>query len=103
VRNPSLAWDRDIIGKIMMACVVLHNMIVEDERESHPSYQNMIPRAEEVEAFDNIDPNWTFQAGHHPSMETYMETRTRVRNRGTHHQLKDDLIEHIWNKFGPIE
>uniref|UniRef100_A0A0D3DUS2 Myb-like domain-containing protein n=1 Tax=Brassica oleracea var. oleracea TaxID=109376 RepID=A0A0D3DUS2_BRAOL len=31
VKNPALLWDKIKIGKIMRACIILHNMIVEDE------------------------------------------------------------------------
>ena len=33
VKNPALFWDKVKIGKIMRACIILHNMIVEDERD----------------------------------------------------------------------
>ncbi|BAD81240.1 ribosomal protein-like [Oryza sativa Japonica Group] len=33
VRRPAKKWKRKSVGKIMLACVILHNMIVEDERE----------------------------------------------------------------------
>ncbi|CAA7015230.1 unnamed protein product [Microthlaspi erraticum] len=32
VKNPALFWDKEKVGKIMRACIILHNMIVEDER-----------------------------------------------------------------------
>uniref|UniRef100_A0A0D3DPM3 DDE Tnp4 domain-containing protein n=1 Tax=Brassica oleracea var. oleracea TaxID=109376 RepID=A0A0D3DPM3_BRAOL len=32
VKNPTLFWDKVKIGKIMRACIILHNMIVGDER-----------------------------------------------------------------------
>ncbi|XP_048598088.1 uncharacterized protein LOC125578969 [Brassica napus] len=35
VRNPALQWDKERIGKVMIACVILHNMIVEDERDGY--------------------------------------------------------------------
>uniref|UniRef100_A0A0D3CHK8 No apical meristem-associated C-terminal domain-containing protein n=1 Tax=Brassica oleracea var. oleracea TaxID=109376 RepID=A0A0D3CHK8_BRAOL len=31
VKNPALFWDKVKIGKIMRACIILHNMIVEEE------------------------------------------------------------------------
>ena len=37
-KNPALAWDPNDIGKIMKACIVLHNMIVEDERDTYSGY-----------------------------------------------------------------
>jgi hypothetical protein len=33
VRRPARSWSTRIIGQIMRACVILHNMIVEDEGE----------------------------------------------------------------------
>ncbi|XP_072149543.1 uncharacterized protein [Setaria viridis] len=33
VRGPARFWDEDTIGQIMRACVIMHNMILEDERD----------------------------------------------------------------------
>ncbi|KAI5021161.1 hypothetical protein ZWY2020_055006 [Hordeum vulgare] len=33
VRRPARLWQRKSVGRIMRACVILHNMIVEDERD----------------------------------------------------------------------
>ncbi|XP_047331326.1 putative nuclease HARBI1 [Impatiens glandulifera] len=38
--KPSLAWNRDVIRKIMMACIIMHNIIVEDERDTYDGYDN---------------------------------------------------------------
>ena len=35
VKRPGLFWDKIKIGKIMRACIILHNMIVEDERDGY--------------------------------------------------------------------
>jgi len=32
VRGPGRMWDIETLSKIMRACVIMHNMIVEDER-----------------------------------------------------------------------
>ncbi|XP_040374634.1 uncharacterized protein LOC121052816 [Rosa chinensis] len=32
VRAPAHCWDSEILQKIMKACVIMHNMIIEDER-----------------------------------------------------------------------
>ncbi len=31
VANPCKQWDQEVITNILMACVVLHNMTIEDE------------------------------------------------------------------------
>jgi hypothetical protein len=33
VRRPARLWKRKSVGRIMLACVILHNMIVEDEKD----------------------------------------------------------------------
>ncbi|XP_021749526.1 uncharacterized protein LOC110715270 [Chenopodium quinoa] len=35
IRKPSLAYDEDIPRDIMKACIIMHNMIVEDERHNY--------------------------------------------------------------------
>uniref|UniRef100_A0A0D3BBI7 DDE Tnp4 domain-containing protein n=1 Tax=Brassica oleracea var. oleracea TaxID=109376 RepID=A0A0D3BBI7_BRAOL len=38
VKNPTLFWDKVKIEKIMRACIILHNMIVEDERDGYTQF-----------------------------------------------------------------
>ena len=38
IKNPALFWDKAKIGKIMRACIILHNMIVEDERDGYTHF-----------------------------------------------------------------
>jgi hypothetical protein len=35
IRHPARLWEREELADIMYACVILHNMIVEDERDSY--------------------------------------------------------------------
>ena len=37
VRGPTRIWDKEAIGMIMRACVIMHNMIVEDEGVVDPN------------------------------------------------------------------
>ena len=32
VRHPARCWSVETLGKVMNACVIMHNMIIEDER-----------------------------------------------------------------------
>ncbi|XP_057811638.1 uncharacterized protein LOC131025869 [Salvia miltiorrhiza] len=40
IKRPCLIWDRDIMGKIMIARIIMHNMIVEDERSTYLNYHD---------------------------------------------------------------
>ena len=35
IRHPARLWEREELADIMYACIILHNMIVEDERGSY--------------------------------------------------------------------
>uniref|UniRef100_A0A0D3CWV2 DDE Tnp4 domain-containing protein n=1 Tax=Brassica oleracea var. oleracea TaxID=109376 RepID=A0A0D3CWV2_BRAOL len=94
VRNPVLSMNKAKIGKIMRTCIILHNMIVENERDGYIRYdisefeEGDVTRSSEVETemprnLNNMFPN-----------------RNDLRDRHMHERLKNDLIENIWNKFG---
>ncbi|XP_013601610.1 PREDICTED: uncharacterized protein LOC106309084 [Brassica oleracea var. oleracea] len=49
VRNPSNLWDKNKIGNIMKTCIILHNMIVEDERDSYTQHASEFQQGEDVD------------------------------------------------------
>ena len=75
----------------MRACIILHNMIVEDERDSYCN-------ASEFQQGEDVDP--TFVVKRTTNLGTTMGRRAEVRNTQGHQQLKEDLIENIWANFG---
>lgn len=95
VRRPARLWRRSSVRHIMLACVILHDMIVEDER-------GMI----HVPLDLNKDPRTSFalppkvQIGPHVSFADYLRRSSSIRDRPTHIQLKSDLVENIWERFG---
>ncbi|WZZ64799.1 hypothetical protein YC2023_076169 [Brassica napus] len=91
VKNPSKLWDKDKIANIMKACIILHNMIVEDERSTYTQYN--------VREFQESEEEDTFIVTPNSNLGTAMDRRSSVRNRQAHEQLKFDLIENIWAKF----
>ncbi|XP_074288507.1 uncharacterized protein LOC141613662 [Silene latifolia] len=42
IKRPCLLWDRANMGKVLMACIIMHTMIVEDEKETYLNYENII-------------------------------------------------------------
>uniref|UniRef100_A0A0D2ZUP6 DDE Tnp4 domain-containing protein n=1 Tax=Brassica oleracea var. oleracea TaxID=109376 RepID=A0A0D2ZUP6_BRAOL len=87
VKNPSKLWDKEKIGNIMIACIIIHNMIVEDERSSFTQYNKF-----EFQEREEVD---TFSVNMLSNLGSTMDRRTNLRNRQTHEQLKNDLIENI--------
>uniref|UniRef100_A0A0D3BEJ6 Myb-like domain-containing protein n=1 Tax=Brassica oleracea var. oleracea TaxID=109376 RepID=A0A0D3BEJ6_BRAOL len=89
VKNPSKLWDKDKIANIMRACIILHNMVVEDERSSFTQYDVF-----EFQQGEDVDD--TFSVDMLTNLGNTIDRRASVRNRQAHQQLKNDLIENIW-------
>ncbi|XP_010478660.1 PREDICTED: uncharacterized protein LOC104757602 [Camelina sativa] len=98
VRNPALFLSKEKIGKIMRACIILHNMIVEDERDLSTQFDEA--------TFTRADPSRTSQVDLSYSTDipsnltNIMSRRKDVRDPDVHRRLKADLVENIWQKFG---
>ena len=98
VKNPALCWDKVKIGKIMRACIILHNIIVEDERDGYTQFD--VSEFQQGEDTGSSHVDLTFFTDIPRNIANITDIRTRIRDRQMHQQLKDDLVEHIWRKFG---
>uniref|UniRef100_A0A0D3C4B1 DDE Tnp4 domain-containing protein n=1 Tax=Brassica oleracea var. oleracea TaxID=109376 RepID=A0A0D3C4B1_BRAOL len=98
VKNPALLWDKIKIGKIMRACIILHNMIVEDERDGFTQFDVSVFAQPESNRSSQVD--FTYSTDMPSNLGNMMSVRNRVRDKTIHQQLKADLVEHIWQKFG---
>uniref|UniRef100_A0A0D3CV48 DDE Tnp4 domain-containing protein n=1 Tax=Brassica oleracea var. oleracea TaxID=109376 RepID=A0A0D3CV48_BRAOL len=98
VKNSALFWDKVKIGKIMRACIILHNMIVEDERNGYTQYDLSGFHQGEDTGTSHVDLD--FSTDMPTNIANMMGVRTRIRDRQMHQQLKHDLVEHLWSKFG---
>ena len=68
--------------------MIMHNMIVEDEGfivDPHEGFDY---------GGDNVEP-----AHGRPTrtLDEYIAAHRKIRSKETHDQLKEDLIEHLWN------
>uniref|UniRef100_A0A0D3CTU3 DDE Tnp4 domain-containing protein n=1 Tax=Brassica oleracea var. oleracea TaxID=109376 RepID=A0A0D3CTU3_BRAOL len=101
VKNPALFWDKVKIGKIMRACIILHNMIVEDERDGYTQFD--VSEFQQAEDNGSSHVDLTYSTEYPSNITNMMVVRTRIRDKQMHQQLKADLVEHIWHKFGRDE
>ncbi|XP_048613533.1 uncharacterized protein LOC106399007 [Brassica napus] len=93
VKNPALKWDKEKIGKVMRACVILHNMIVEDERQGY-----ILANTSE---FESRESSRSSKVRRRESVNVDMlNIRNLVRDPQIHERLKADLVENVWAKFG---
>ncbi|XP_073359770.1 uncharacterized protein [Aegilops tauschii subsp. strangulata] len=90
VRNPALTWSTKKLWEVMTACVIMHNMIVDDERDDSIYDQGFDFQGENVES--EHAPPATF--------EQFVKFHRELRDWHTHVQLQDDLVEHMWTHIG---
>ncbi|XP_010428435.1 PREDICTED: uncharacterized protein LOC104713084 isoform X1 [Camelina sativa] len=100
VRNPALVHDKAKIGKIMRACIILHNMIVEDERDGYTQFDAATFAQAESSRTSQVDLAYSTDISSNLTNIMIMNKRNEVHDRKIHQRLKDDLVENIWQKFG---
>ncbi|XP_020397305.1 uncharacterized protein [Zea mays] len=95
VRGPARFWDEATLRDIMVACVIMHNMIIEDERADEHIY----------ESYDSNDADVSMlisRAGT-TKFTSFMQMREEIENSHVHCQLQKDLIEHLWEQRGQMD
>ncbi|XP_044355668.1 uncharacterized protein [Triticum aestivum] len=94
VAEPSRLWDQIDICNIMEACVIMHNMILEDEKGVELPFD----LNEALGTSTALPP--TAINGATPLFTDVIRRDVEIRDRSMHNRLKHDLVEHIWKKFG---
>ncbi|KAI7945050.1 hypothetical protein MJO28_010745 [Puccinia striiformis f. sp. tritici] len=93
VARPGLSWSHCKMQKVMRTCIILHNMIVEDERDvTHDSFYHQQSNSEATR------PASTRSADLSLFIKNYREMRDSQR----HFTLRDDLIAHLWARKGKM-
>ncbi|XP_020263063.1 uncharacterized protein LOC109839044 [Asparagus officinalis] len=93
VRGLGRFWQPCVLKDIMTACIIMHNMIVEDERDCQLDNN-----------FDFTDSVPVVEPSHVQTvpLTEFIQNHHRIRNTQTHKSLKNDLIEHLWQLKGSI-
>ncbi|KAF5472425.1 hypothetical protein F2P56_009145 [Juglans regia] len=88
VRGPSRLFKVNDLTNIMKTCVILHNMIIGDERDDSQGL-NM--------EYDQLDDDIP-KLSRNPTNEfmNFIQRHHEIRDSSAHHQLQADLIEHHW-------
>ncbi|KAL1338400.1 hypothetical protein AAHE18_10G208300 [Arachis hypogaea] len=93
IRGPARFWEKKKLANIMRACIILHNMIVEDERDT---YAGNFAQGLEYDDVENGLSQPQLGEEDFPPYHQFLQKNAQLRNRQQHRQLKEDLIEHIW-------
>ena len=95
VHGPAKFFHSETLQDNIKTCVILHNMIVEDEWD--------VNEAVELD-YEQIDDNPTIQLSreHTNTFTEFIETHQCIRDHKNHFQLQSDLIEHLWKLQGKL-
>ncbi|XP_058748643.1 uncharacterized protein LOC131621623 [Vicia villosa] len=95
IHGPARAWHMETLKYTIYVCIILHNMIVEDERHTYGDNFDY--------SYDNVDNNNSTTeifSGPHPNLATRLQRRASIREKQVHHQLQGDLVEYVRERFG---
>ncbi|XP_058217589.1 uncharacterized protein LOC131328696 [Rhododendron vialii] len=94
VRGPVRFWNEEDLGCIMKTCVILHNMIIEDQRDHDASDEiTELLSSNPIQVSRDITP----------ALVDFFKNNRRIRSNEAHHSLRNDLIEHLWARNGDEE
>lgn len=90
VAGPSRLWNKKVLHDIMTSCIIMHNMIIEDERDINATIEEYVevPSAEvEMTGADDVQ------------FQEFLARHKKIRDREAHFELRDALIEHLWSEY----
>jgi hypothetical protein len=94
VRNRARFWDEATLRDIMLACIIMHNMIIEDERDAKGLEVPYDKKDAETEGV--VSRAWT------SNFSSFISNK-EIQDPHVHHQLQKDLVEHLWEREGRKE
>ncbi|KAE9338378.1 hypothetical protein PF008_g12096 [Phytophthora fragariae] len=100
--TPCRLWSVHAMSTVMHACVILHNMILEDERfdpdlTGHDYLFSGAAQPGGVPVFNISRPATMHQA---PTVADLITNSFKLHNRREHFSLRDDLVTHLWEVRG---
>ncbi|XP_047965379.1 uncharacterized protein LOC125209843 [Salvia hispanica] len=95
LRCPARVWHEDDVANIMVACIILHNMIIEDEGFAAERWA-----PEDGASTSHGVASAPIQMGVPRSNEYLIQRFADIRRSTTHDQLQVDLIEEVWARRG---
>ncbi|XP_019173883.1 PREDICTED: uncharacterized protein LOC109169455 [Ipomoea nil] len=90
VKGPARFWDKCVLHDIMSSCIIMHNMIIEGERDEQADIQGW-KEAPTPEVDITRDENIIFQE--------FLARHRQIKDKEAHYALRNASIEHLWERF----
>ena len=90
VAGPTRFWSKDVLHDIMTACIIMHNMIVEDERDLN---------APIIEARETPPPTVEIIEDEDNRFQQFIARHRQIKDKEAHFALRNALIEHLWEQY----
>ena len=92
VQGLSHFLERETLKDVMKACIILHNMIVEDKQNVNEIDFN----------YDVTEENPHLSVSQECTIKLFefIQTHHRIRDKPTHSSLQANLVEHLWQIHG---
>uniref|UniRef100_A0A0D3AAC7 DDE Tnp4 domain-containing protein n=1 Tax=Brassica oleracea var. oleracea TaxID=109376 RepID=A0A0D3AAC7_BRAOL len=94
IREPARLWEISDLA-IIMRSSILHNMIVEDERDTYAQHWTDYDQPEEANVSNAPQPFTEVL----PAFANHVRASSELRDSNVHHELQVDLVKHICQKF----
>ncbi|XP_024978420.1 uncharacterized protein LOC112515737 [Cynara cardunculus var. scolymus] len=88
IAGPARLWRKEILHDIMTACIIMHNMIIEDERDINAP----IEERREVQA---VGVEMMNDGG----LEQFLARHKKIKDKDAHFELRNALIDHLWDEY----
>ncbi|XP_019157576.1 PREDICTED: uncharacterized protein LOC109154175 [Ipomoea nil] len=90
VKGPVHFWDKHVLHDIMTSCIIMHNMIIEDERDEQLDIQSWR---------EGPAPEVDICRDERIVFEEFLARHRQIKNKEAHYALRDALIEHMWEHY----
>ncbi|XP_073066034.1 uncharacterized protein [Primulina eburnea] len=91
VASPARGWKKNHLNDIMKACIIMHNMIIEDERDLSAPIED---------AREAPTPMVEMAVNEHTRFREFLARYKKIKDKDAHYALRNALIDHLWDEYG---
>ena len=85
----------------MNACIIMHNMIIENERDPNVLLLPQLPDDHYIRnSFDGHGQLEPVVPGPPQGFSEFLAMDQQIHDGDAHQQLQDDLVAHLWERYG---